>query len=187
MDFHTFNAADADRLDDVTRFRFCSRDELVAALDVDGDAAVADLGSGNGFYTDEVAPFVGDLYAVDVQRAMHERYRERGVPATVSPITADLGSLPLAANALDGAFSTMTFHEFATPDRLAALGRAMRPGARLVVADWTSEGRGERGPPRSERLDAERAADIAADGGFDVLEARSRPETLFVVAEWPEA
>lgn len=187
MGFHTFDPASAERLEDPTRFRYCSREELVAALDASRDDSanlgrVADLGSGTGFYTREVAPFATHVDAVDVQSEMHDLFREQGVPGNVSLVTADVAELPFADGALDGAFSTMTFHEFATPDALAEVARVLAADAPLVVADWSAAGRGEDGPPVDERYDAAEARKLLADAGFDVESAVDRPETLFVVA-----
>jgi ubiquinone/menaquinone biosynthesis C-methylase UbiE len=183
MGFHTFDVDRAEKLEDPERFRFCSREELLAGLDPAPDDRVADLGSGTGFYTRELAPFVGTVEAVDVQAEMHDIFREYGLPENVSPVTADVADLPFADDALDGAASTMTFHEFATPDSLDELHRVLAPGARLVVADWTAAGQGEEGPPLAERYDAAEAKSLLTDAGFDVRDATDRPETLFVVAD----
>ena len=57
MGFHTFDAEKAGRLEDAgRRYQSVSREELVGALDLTGAETVADLGSGTGFYTDDVAP-----------------------------------------------------------------------------------------------------------------------------------
>ncbi|WP_139136090.1 class I SAM-dependent methyltransferase, partial [Haladaptatus sp. W1] len=90
---------------------------------------VADLGSGTGFYTDDVASF-GEasnvsVYAVDMQDAMHDYYREKGVPENVALVTATIDDLPFDDDELDAAFSTMTFHEFASEDALAEVGRVL--------------------------------------------------------------
>jgi ubiquinone/menaquinone biosynthesis C-methylase UbiE len=175
---HTFPIDRADALDDPSRYRHCSREELLAALAADPTATVLDLGSGTGFYTDEVAPHVDRVVGVDVQRAMHDRYRARGVPPTVSLLTAGVDGLPLAADAVDGAFSTMTYHEFATPAAAAELARVCRPGARVATVDWTSEGTGEAGPPTDERYDLAHAVETFADAGFRTVRATTREETF---------
>lgn len=180
MGFHTFDPDGADRLEDPGRFRYCSREELVAALDPAADDRVADLGSGTGFYTREVAPYAGRVEAVDVQSEMHERFREEGVPDNVSLVTAEVGDLPFDDDSLDGAVSTMTFHEFATADALAELRRVLAPGAALVIADWSANGDGEDGPPVEERFAAADAADRLRSAGFSVEGATERPETMFV-------
>ena len=180
MGFHTFDPDEAGRLDDVSRFRFCSREELLGPLPRDG--TILDLGSGTGFYTDEIAPFVGRVLALDVQAVMHEGYRKRGIPETVWPVTADAGSLPFDQSTIDGAFSTMTFHESTTESALADLRRALAPESPFVVVDWSADGNEEAGPPRSERFDADRARELLEAAGFTVETATERSETFRVVA-----
>jgi ubiquinone/menaquinone biosynthesis C-methylase UbiE len=182
MGFHTFDAARADRLERPSRYRYLSREELVAALDPRDDDVVADVGSGTGFYTDDVAPHVGEVVALDVQRAMHERYREKGLPENVAPVTAAAGAPPLRPGSLDAAFSTMTFHEFADREALGALTDALGAGGRLVVADWAGEGEGEAGPPLAERFDLSTATAMLDDAGFEIRDAVARPETFLLVA-----
>lgn len=180
MGFHTFDPERADRLEDVSRFRFCSREELLEHLPREG--TVLDVGSGTGFYTDEIAPSVDRLLALDVQRVMHDRYHERGVPDNVAPVTAAAEELPFQENAIHGAFSTMTFHESTTPAALGDLNRVLAPASPFVVVDWSARGNGESGPPRDERFDSDRASDLLRDAGFTVDTAAERSETFSIVA-----
>ncbi|QSG14908.1 class I SAM-dependent methyltransferase [Halapricum desulfuricans] len=180
MGFHTFDSSQADGLEDQSRFKYVSVDELLALFRPDDDAVVADLGSGTGFYTDEVAPYVENVYAVDIQEAMHEHYREKGLPANVEQVTAEVADLPFEDDALDGVFSTMTYHEFASEASLAELARVCRPGARVGIADWSSAGTGERGPPLGERFDADEAATALESAGFETDRADDRRETFVV-------
>lgn len=182
MGFHTFPVERADDLEDVSRFRFCSREELVGHMEAGPESTVADLGSATGFYTDEIAPFVGTVLAVDVQQAMGAYYRSKGLPENVGPVTAVAGSLPVPEGSLDAVLSTMTFHEFATEATLRELRRALAPDGRLVVVDWTSDGNGERGPPLDERYDVDDARRLCGAADLDVEFARARPETFVAVA-----
>ncbi|WP_266080243.1 class I SAM-dependent methyltransferase [Haladaptatus caseinilyticus] len=182
MGFHTFDPEKADKLEDVERYRYISREELVGHLDIATGDTVADLGSGTGFYSDDVSPFVENLYAVDVQNTMHDHYREKGVPENVSLVTADISDVPFSDGELDAVFSTMTFHEFASDDALAEIARILRPGGRFVVADWTASGRGESGPPVEERYDEDKAHELVTSAGFDVEYEAERPETFILVA-----
>ena len=182
MAFHTFDVGRADALEEPSRYRFCSREELLDLLSLSPSDVVADLGSGTGFYTNEVAPFVETLYAVDVQSEMHELYREKGLPDVVETVTAEVGDLPFADDTLDAAFSTMTYHEFATPESLAELARVVRPGGRVVTVDWSARGPGEDGPPTDERYDLGHAVSSFADAGFRTTHAVERRETFVSVA-----
>ncbi|WP_262176948.1 class I SAM-dependent methyltransferase [Haloarcula laminariae] len=176
MGFHTFDPARADQLDDPTRYAYLSVDELLALFDPAADDVVADLGSGTGFYTDDVAAAAGTVYAVDVQPEMHERYREKGLPDNVTPVTATVESLPVGA--LDAVVSTMTFHEFATPDAMDAVADALAPGGRVALGDWTRTGAGDAGPPLEERYAAADAVELCEDAGITVHRAEDRRETF---------
>ncbi|WP_222919138.1 class I SAM-dependent methyltransferase [Natrinema sp. SYSU A 869] len=195
MGFHTYPVDRADALEDPSRYRYCSREELLAMLEPTADGVVADLGSGTGFYADDVAPFVDTLYAVDVQSAMHDRYREKGVPKAVEFVTAEISSLPFDDGELDGAYSTMTHHEYASPTvmegteadddadgALMELARVLRPDGRLVTVDWSADGDSDAGPPLEERFDLAAATGQLEAAGFEIELACDRPETLAIVA-----
>ncbi|WP_290818655.1 class I SAM-dependent methyltransferase [Halovivax sp.] len=182
MGFHTYPIERADALRDESRYRYCSREELLERLPTGPETVVADLGSGTGFYSDDVAPFVGTLYAVDVQEAMHDRYREAGVPENVRLVTAEVSSLPFEDDALDGAFSTMTHHEYASEVAFDELARVIRPDGRLVTVDWSADGAGESGPSVDERFSKTEAVEHLETAGFTVEASRDRPETFLLVA-----
>ncbi len=185
MGFHTFDVERAERLEDPDRYRWVSAEELIDAVDPAGDDVVADLGSGTGFYTDDVAPHVGSVYAVDLQPEMHEFYREKGTPGHVEFVESDVADLPLEDDTLDAAFSTMTYHEFASDDAIDELARVLRSGARLIVFDWSGDGDGEAGPPVEERFSVDDAIVALDAAGFDVVSATTRTETFELVALAP--
>jgi ubiquinone/menaquinone biosynthesis C-methylase UbiE len=182
MGFHTFDPAGARGLEDESRYQYLSVDELLALFDPRADQRVVDLGSGTGFYTDAVAPYVETVYAIDAQPEMHGVYHEKGHPANVDLVTAIVSALPFKTDALDAAFSTMTYHEFASDDSLAEIARVLAPGGNLAIADWSAAGAGERGPPTAERFDAATVATHLRDHGFEIQRATDRRETLVVAA-----
>ena len=178
MGFHTYDPSGAAALEDESRFRWCSAEELLSLLGPASGDAIADLGSGTGFYTDIVAQHAGTVHAVDVQPEMHALYEEKGVPESVRLVTAEVADLPFADDALDAAFSTMTYHEFSGADAMAELARVVRPGGRVVTIDWTRAGPGEEGPPLAERHDLGHAVSALTDAGFTVDHGVSRTETF---------
>lgn len=183
MGFHTFDADKAARLEDAgERYRYLSREELLDAIDPATDDVLADLGSGTGFFTDDVAPYAGTVYAVDVQEEMHELYREKGVPENVELVTSDIETLPFETDELDGAFSTMTYHEFANDAAIAELARVLRDGATLVTVDWSAEGEGKGGSSTDERYAASDAVTALENAGFEIVHETTRLETFVVVA-----
>mgnify|MGYP000055993313 FL=1 len=186
MGFHTFDADRADKLEEAgKRYRFLSAEELLWALSPSDDDHVADFGSGTGFFTDDVAPHVDTVHAVDVQEAMHDYYRAKGVPDNVELVTSGVGDLPLATGSLDGAFSTMTYHEFASDDALAEIARVLKSDGTLAIVDWAASGDGRYGPPVDERFTAEEAVDALREAGFTVTHEAVRPETFLLTATAP--
>ncbi len=183
MGYHTFDASRAEKLEQPEwRYRFLSAEELLWAVAPSADDTVADLGSGTGFYTDDVAPHAGRVYAVDVQEEMHDRYREKGVPENVEPVTSDVSDLPFDDDALDAAFSTMTYHEFASDESLAEVRRVLATGGRLAIVDWAASGSGEDGPPTDERFGAAEATEALEASGFRIEHEAVRPETFVLIA-----
>ncbi|MFC7139889.1 class I SAM-dependent methyltransferase [Halosimplex aquaticum] len=183
MGYHTFDADRADKLENAQqRYQFLSAEELLWALSPEGDETVADLGSGTGFYTDDVAPAVNHVYAVDIQDAMHDYYREKGVPENVDFLTTQVSDLPLDGNSIDAAFSTMTYHEFASDDALTEIQRVLKSEGRFVVVDWAATGTGDEGPPLDERFTATDASDALRELGFRVEHEAVRPETFLLIA-----
>jgi ubiquinone/menaquinone biosynthesis C-methylase UbiE len=182
MGFHTFDIERADELEDESRYRFCSREELLALLSPDERMTVADLGSGTGFFADDVAPHVGTLYAVDMQEPMHDQYREKGMPDNVEPVSAPVDELPLAEDTLDAAFSVDTYHEYHSEASLSELARVVRPGGRVITVDWSARGDCVAGPPLKERFALDDAVAQFSNAGFTVETAQERAETYVCVA-----
>lgn len=182
MGFHTFRVERADELERPDRYRFCSREELLSLLRPDPSMRVVDLGSGTGFYADDVAPHVGTVFAVDVQPAMHAYYQQKGVPSNVSLVTAPTAALPFATNTVDAAFSVDTYHEYYSEESLESLARVLRPGGVVVTVDWSANGEEMAGPPVSERFALSDVVTHFEDADFRILDATERPETYVCVA-----
>jgi ubiquinone/menaquinone biosynthesis C-methylase UbiE len=183
MGHHTFDADGADKLEQAERrYRFLSAEELLWALSISSEDTVADLGSGTGFYTDDVASCAGKVHAVDLQEAMHEYYEEKGIPENVEPVTTGVEDLPFEDGSIDAAFSTMTYHEFASDDAFAEINRVLGPKGRLAIIDWSATGTGKNGPPLDERYTVETAADDLREYNFAIEHAFARPETFVLVA-----
>ena len=178
---HTFDPDGAHQLEGLDRFRYLSRDEIVGALEVGPNGRIADIGSGTGFYTREIAPYAGTVYAVDLQDEMHAHFSEREIPQNVELVLSPASSLPFANGALDGVVSTMTFHELESRAS-EEFARVLASDGSLVISDWSAAGDGARGPSLSERKSAEESKAVLQSVGFEVLRAEERPETFLIKA-----
>jgi ubiquinone/menaquinone biosynthesis C-methylase UbiE len=104
---------------------------------LDADAVVGDLGCGTGQASEALAPFVGQVIAVDSSSEMLAAARGRLRGATnVTVRRGTLERLPIDDGALDAAVMILVLHHTSDPGRvLAEAARALRPGGRVLVAD----------------------------------------------------
>jgi ubiquinone/menaquinone biosynthesis C-methylase UbiE len=119
-----------------------TRARLRDALEPAPGERMLEIGPGTGYYTLDLAEWVGEEGAVeilDIQQEMLDhtirRARERGV-WSVNPSRGDAQDLPYESDEFDAAVMVTTLGE--VPDQDAALrevARVLRPGGRLVVGE----------------------------------------------------
>lgn len=97
-----------------------------------GATRVLDAGCGAGALAAQLGRRVPDVDAVDRDPCMVGRARLRA-PAGVEVRRADLLTDPLPEGAYDAVVSLSVLHHLPLPDVLPRLGRALRPGGRLVA------------------------------------------------------
>lgn len=119
---------------------------LLGELQLRPGMTVADIGAGNGFYTLPIARQVapeGKVYAVDIQPEMLKMLGGRARQARLANVTPVLGSVvdpKLPEGKLDLVLLVDVYHEFSHPEQmLAGIRRALKPGGRLVLAEFRAE------------------------------------------------
>jgi SAM-dependent methyltransferase len=117
---------------------------------IDGGSRWADLGAGTGTFTRALAGLLGEgaaVIAIDndpaAVRALELLSDRDSVGATIIAAAGDLRDLeavhPLAEQPLDGVLLANALHYVRDPvPPLAALGRLVRPGGRIVVIEYES-------------------------------------------------
>ncbi len=167
---------------------------LVELLLASGARVVADVGAGTGYFALPLAERLstGRVLCLDIEPRMldvlRQRAEEQGLAKRVElvPMT-DPTTLPLENDSVDAALLVSLYHELDDRPRfLAELGRALRPGGLLVVADWRPEGSTEHGPRPEHRVAPDVALAEMRDAGF----AHAREDRLYsdhwvVTAEAP--
>ena len=119
-----------------------TRPRLREILDPKPGERILEVGPGTGYYTLEVADWVGPDGAVDVLDLQQEmldhtmrRAAERGL-ANVTPTQSDATAMPYDDGTYDAAYLVTVLGE--VPDQDAAireLARVLRPGGRLIVGE----------------------------------------------------
>ncbi|MQA91621.1 MAG: methyltransferase domain-containing protein [Gemmatimonas sp.] len=120
--------------------------DLMALLGlVDDGWVVGDLGCGTGQVSKVLAPFVGEVIAVDDSSAMLAAARERLVGhSNVDVRSGDLEKLPIEDGRLDVAVLFFVLHYMAEPVAvLREAARVLRPGGRLLIVDLAPHDREE--------------------------------------------
>src|SRR5262245_42613655 len=141
-----FFASAAGQWDRMRAELFGSRTELSPLLGLlDPRATVADLGCGTGQLTQQLAPFVGKVVAVDASAAMLRTARTRlGDLSNVEIRRGELESLPIEDRSLDAAFLVLVLPYVAEPAQIVGeAARALRPGGRLLLTDLMPHERSE--------------------------------------------
>ena len=118
-------------------------DSLVNSLEIPAGAAVAEIGSGTGYFTWRLAETVGPtgkVFAVDVQRKMLDLTAETIKKHRLSNVEMVLGGENdphLAAGSLDLVLIANAYHEFSEPEAMmTAVNRALKPDGRLVIIEF---------------------------------------------------
>ena len=119
------------------------RHAIVAALDLEHELDVADVGSGTGFFTRMIAQEVGSngkVYAVDIAQKSLDYVENVAKEEGITNITTVLGEhkttrLPDAS--VDVVFLCDTYHHFEYPAfMMESIKKALRSDGRLVVVDF---------------------------------------------------
>jgi ubiquinone/menaquinone biosynthesis C-methylase UbiE len=121
---------------------FITRDRLRQILEPELGERVLEIGPGTGYYTLDLAEWVGPDGAVeifDIQQEMldhtMERARERGI-SNVHPMLGDARSLPYEDDSFDAAALTAVLGEIPDPNAaLSEINRVLKPGGRLIVGE----------------------------------------------------
>ncbi len=140
---HADPAAYVAALDDPRRDAYQKPEEVMQALALRPGEAVADIGSGSGYFTLRFARAVGDsgrVFAVDVSpdmvRHLNRRLRDAGV-RNVFSVLADPDDPLLPDGSVDRFVIVNTWHHIDDQAKyLALMKRMLKPGGQVVHVDF---------------------------------------------------
>jgi ubiquinone/menaquinone biosynthesis C-methylase UbiE len=123
-----------------------TRGRLREILDPEPGERVLEIGPGTGYYTLDVAEWVGvegvvEIFDIQQQMLDHtiRRARERGL-WNVNATQGDGQDLPYESDSFDAAIMVTVLGEIPDPDAaLRQLARVLKPGGRLVVGELVGD------------------------------------------------
>lgn len=154
-------------------------DHIIDILQLRPGMTVADLGAGDGDWSEDLLPAVGEegsLWATEVDEDLVEDLRQRFEDhGNVQVVLGSDQATGLPKNCCDAIFVRLVYHHFTDPAPMRAdLRHALRPGGKLLIIDiepqddWDElddvPDRGGHGIPMSSLVD-----EMTGDG-FEVIE-----------------
>ena len=184
---HSFSGAErwARSFDDPARDQWQKPHEVIQALRVAPDAAVADIGAGTGYFAARLAHMVprGRVFAVDIEPDMVRYLAERAQRENVPNLQAVLGKPddPRLPAKVDRVLLVDTYHHI--DDRVAYFRRlreSLKPGGEVAIVDFTLES--PVGPPPAARIAAQQVrAEMQRAGYTLAAEHTFLPHQYFLV------
>jgi ubiquinone/menaquinone biosynthesis C-methylase UbiE len=184
---HSFGGAErwAEVFDDPSRDAWQKPHQVIEALALKPDAAVADIGSGTGYFAVRLAHFVpqGRVYGIDIEPDMVKYLTERAKRESLGNLTAVAGAPEDARlpHKVDLVLMVDTYHHVEQREGyFRKLAHSLKPDARVAIIDFNAES--AMGPPPAQRIAAERVVAEMARAGYRLQrEHRFLPNQYFLV------
>jgi arsenite methyltransferase len=167
-----------EQLDSSERDRYQKPAQVIEALNLTPGMAVADLGSGSGYFTRRFVEAVTDrgiVYAVDIEPEMLAYVKESivhlHVPYNVQFILARPDNPKLPFESVDLIFVCNTVHHLEDrPAYFRNLRSSLKPGGRIVIIDFYPDERsGELGFPKRHLVAREIVIEELTAAGYRLL------------------
>lgn len=157
--------------------------DVIMALKLRSDEAVADIGAGSGYFTRRLANHAGAVYAVDIDPQLLALIEKAGNPK-IKSVHASPDDPKLAAASVDTVFICDVLHHIGKRDAYyAKLNTALKPGGRIVIIDFYKK-QLPVGPPVSMKLSEEQVIAELQAAGFAKSESYTfLPHQYFLVFE----
>jgi SAM-dependent methyltransferase len=189
VDHHQHRFGNAEKwakiFDDPERDAWQKPAEVIRALALAPAAAVADIGSGTGYFAVRLARTLpqGRVYGVDTEPDMVRYLTHRAKREGISNITAAQAGEndPRIPAPVDLVLMVNTYHHIPERERyFGDLAKSLKPGGRLAVIDFTLDS--PHGPPRRARVPPEEVKREVAAAGYQLTEEHGfLPHQYFLV------
>jgi SAM-dependent methyltransferase len=173
--------------DDPARDAWQKPDEVVRALRLAPDAAVADLGSGTGYFAVRLARALprGRVYGADLEPDMVRHLNERAVREKLTHLRSHLAAASDAKipAPVDLVLVVDTYHHIGQrPRYFSDLRKSLTPKGRVAIVDFRLDA--PVGPPARHRVAPQQVGEEMAQAGYRLTEEHGfLPHQYFLVFE----
>ena len=185
---HRFDNAEewSKSFDNPARDAWQQPDRVLAALELGPGMIIADIGAGTGYFSVRLARAVpdGQVIATDIEPDMVRYLTERAAREQLPNLRAQQTpptDPQLAAGSVDRILVVDVWHHI--DDRAGyarALARALRPGGKLAIVDFTMAAK--HGPPPEHRLSTDQViAELRGAGLTAAVSATTLPDQYIVI------
>ncbi len=171
--------------DDPARDAWQKPHEVISALKLAPDAAIADIGAGTGYFAARFAHMLarGRVFAVDLEPDMVRHLGERAKKENLANLTPVLGATDSAKipAPVDLVILVDVYHHIGGREAyFAKLRDSLKPGGRLAVIDFRMDA--SIGPAKPMRIAPERVKAELAKAGYTLAEEYAfLPQQYFLV------
>lgn len=184
---HRFSGADqwAKVFDDPRRDAWQKPHEVISALKLAPDAAVADIGSGTGYFAVRFAHILaqGRVYGIDLEPDMVKYLGERAHKEGLANLTALAGAPddPRIPAPVDLVILVDVYHHIdKRAEYFRKLRASLKPGGRIAVIDFRMDA--PTGPPKSGRVEPARVKTEMQNAGYALAEEHAfLPNQYFLI------
>jgi len=186
---HSFGNAEkwAKVFDDPERDAWQKPHEVIQALKLAPDTAMADIGSGTGYFSMRFAHMLpkGHVYGVDIEPDMVKYLAERAKKEGLANLTAVAGAPddPRLPAKVDLIFMVDVYHHIGNRDAyLRKLRTSLKSGGRIALIDFRMDSK--EGPPQSARIAPDRVKAELNRAGYRLVEEHAfLPKQYFLIFE----
>lgn len=171
--------------DDPARDAWQKPAEVIRALKLAPDAAIADIGSGTGYFAVRLARAVpqGHVYGADIGADMVRFLNERAAKEKLANLSSHLAAEadPKLPAPVDLVLLVDTYHHIGTrTDYFSRLRSSLKRGGRVAIIDFRPDS--PSGPPVEHRVAAERVRAEMDAAGYRLIEQHGfLPNQFFLV------
>jgi SAM-dependent methyltransferase len=171
--------------DDPARDEWQKPAEVIRALALPRNAAVADIGAGTGYFSVRLARAVpaGSVIGIDTEPDMVRFLTERAAREKLTNLQARLGRAgePGLPGRVDLVLVVNTYHHIPSRERyFRDLQKSLNPGGRIAIIDYQPDA--PMGPPKHARVPAERLKQELSGAGLELAQEHTfLPYQYFLV------